>query len=549
MLREDVRRYGSRTVLVSAIATLILSGQVACSSSDASPGSEDWPAGAAMAVPAAVGTDQLASASQGSPRVHLTQIASGHGRPTSIAATPDGKELLVALQDGRIGRISMRRSGRFMVPEPSAETVLDLSSRTVADAERGLLSIGVTPDGRTLVTYHTTVDGAIAVDVYPYMRGRAVDPDSGRTVMEIDHPFTHNGGGMAITASGDMLLGIGALEVTDGAEHTVQDPDGLVVRIPNRYLESAGSGLFVPTSADVVARGLRNPWRLSLDRATGELWIGDVGESATEEVDVVPAPQSSADAPNFGWPYFEASLPYLVDPPAGLQFSPPRIVYGHDDGSCAVVGGYVYRGEAIPALVGSYIFGDFCSTGLRRLGAQADGSELSDLVDGDDSIVTLGEGVDGELYVAGTQGGIYRIDPASARAPDLGTAIATSGSPTPSPAPSSTSDPAPCRIAVAFRRIGQSMAATGDLRAAVQDAQAVISENVDGIPPQTVEAVEYLRTVIAAFAVVAERNLWSPEAPEVRRFMGEVAAERGQYSRTLYSEYQLENSSGPNCGS
>jgi glucose/arabinose dehydrogenase len=154
--------------------------------------------------------------------------------------------------------------------------------------------------------------------------------------------------------------------------------------------------------------GLRNPWRFSFDRATGDLFIGDVGQGAWEEIDSVPASALAEPGPNFGWNIFEGTHRYS-DGPADLVV-PPIAEYSHAEGGCSVTGGYVYRGTALPELTGNYFFADYCSGIIWSLTPLADGTwERSVFMNTDFNISSFGEDVNGELYVVDHGGEVYRL--------------------------------------------------------------------------------------------------------------------------------------------
>jgi glucose/arabinose dehydrogenase len=156
--------------------------------------------------------------------------------------------------------------------------------------------------------------------------------------------------------------------------------------------------------------GLRNPWRFSFDRANGDVWVGDVGQDAREEIDFVPA--AGAAGVNWGWNALEGTRDFAPgDAPADARL--PIFELSHDDGNCSVTGGYVYRGQAIPALHGAYVFADYCVGDLialvQRDGALAEQALLDAHVD---EVTSFAEDPNGELYVLSRGGSIFRIDPA-----------------------------------------------------------------------------------------------------------------------------------------
>lgn len=156
--------------------------------------------------------------------------------------------------------------------------------------------------------------------------------------------------------------------------------------------------------------GVRNAWRFSFDRATGDLWIGDVGEKGQEEISVLYADRARGKGSNLGWPVFEGNAPFRGERPPST-YSPPVFTYGRREG-CAIIGGFVYRGRAIPALRGAYLFTDFCQGLLRAIVVDANDVIHHPLGVDIDRPSSFGEGADGELYVLSLKGDIYRIDPA-----------------------------------------------------------------------------------------------------------------------------------------
>jgi glucose/arabinose dehydrogenase len=159
----------------------------------------------------------------------------------------------------------------------------------------------------------------------------------------------------------------------------------------------------------VYVVGVRNPWRFSFDRQTGDLWIGDVGQNAEEEIDLLPAGRASGA--NLGWDRLEGSRPFEGEAPP--EAVPPVFTYGRDEGY-SVTGGYVYRGRAIAGLGGSYVFADYGASRVRALGVEG-GRVVSDrplgVQTGPASLVSFGEDADGELYVLSLEGPVYRLVP------------------------------------------------------------------------------------------------------------------------------------------
>ena len=217
------------------------------------------------------------------------------------------------------------------------------------------------------------------------MAGDRADPSSARTVLFVRQPFAnHNGGDLLFGPDGDLYVGLGdggSEGDPQGNGQSLSTLLGKMVRIrptpngPAPYEVPAGNPFVGASGArpEIWAFGLRNPWRFSFDRQTGDLWIGDVGQDQWEEIDRQPA--GSSGGQNYGWNLTEGDHPYngASPPPNWVR---PVYEYSHDTGGCAVVGGYVYRGAAIPALRGAYLFSDNCDgriMGLRIRGGRTAG--------------------------------------------------------------------------------------------------------------------------------------------------------------------------------
>ncbi|HVM01481.1 MAG TPA: PQQ-dependent sugar dehydrogenase, partial [Acidimicrobiales bacterium] len=327
-------------------------------------------------------------------------------------AVRTGDDALYVVEKG--GRIRALRGDR-VDPTP----VLDLSGSVSSAFEQGLLGAAFSPDGALLYVDYTDRAGDTRVVEYAFEDGRAV-PASARVVLAVDQPFTnHNGGHLAFGPDGHLYISLG-----DGGHGG--DPDGnaqdlgtllgSILRIDPR--PSGGRPYTVPPDnpfagrpgarGEIWAYGLRNPWRFSFDAATGALWIGDVGQADREEVSM--APPGSRGGENYGWDRFEGSRPFEGDDPAGLV--PPVYDYGRDEGNCAVTGGYVYRGERLPALRGRYVFADFCRGEVLALVDGDGGMQARALGPRLESVASFGEDAARELYVLSLAGALFRLDPA-----------------------------------------------------------------------------------------------------------------------------------------
>ena len=343
-------------------------------------------------------------------RIHLVEVATLE-QPLAMAVRSGDPALYIAQKTGKVVAV---RDGR-VDPVP----VLDLRSQVSLGGEQGLLGIAFSPDGRHMYANYTDVNGDTHVTGYA-MRAERADTATRRDVLFVDQPYSnHNGGNLAFGPDGYLYIGLGdggSGGDPEGNGQSLSTLLGKMLRIdptpfgerPYRIPEDNPFVGRADARAEIWAYGLRNPWRYSFDRRTGDLWIGDVGQSAWEEVDVQPA--DSAGGENYGWNRMEGDHPYGgAEPPA--EAIPPVYEYSHDDG-CVVTGGYVYRGEAIPDLVGAYVFADFCGGRIEALRVR-DGRVIEHRALGPvvPSLSSFGEDAEGELYAMSLGGGVYRLAP------------------------------------------------------------------------------------------------------------------------------------------
>jgi glucose/arabinose dehydrogenase len=294
--------------------------------------------------------------------------------------------------------------------------VLDLSSQVSQGFEQGLLGLAFSPDGQFLYVNYTDLDGDTHVTEFT-MTGDTAAEGSSRDVLLIDQPYSnHNGGHLAFGPDGYLYVGLG-----DGG--SAGDPSensqnlgsllGKILRIDPR--PTGGTPYGIPVNnpfageegarPEVWAYGLRNPWRFSFDRLNGDLWIADAGQARREEINLE---RISIGGGNYGWDGFEGTLVYEEPLPDDVE--DPVHEYGRDLGR-AVIGGYVYRGSAIPALQGAYVFGDLYNPRLRALVPSAGGFEEASLGLTVPNLSAFGEDGTGELYVLSLSGQVYRLNP------------------------------------------------------------------------------------------------------------------------------------------
>jgi glucose/arabinose dehydrogenase len=329
--------------------------------------------------------------------------------PVALAVAADDTTLYAGERAGRVRAI---RDGG-LDPRP----LLDLSGEVSVEGEGGLLGLAVAPDGRHL--YVSFIDRRRAVRLIGVAVDEGgVDPASRREILTVAQPsIRHHGGGMVFGPDGLLWLGLGDGSLGGDPANAAQSLAvlrGKLLRLDPS--PAGGKGYKVPATnpfvgrrgarAEIWAYGLRNPWRFSFDRGTGELWIGDVGQNIVEEIDMV-APRRAAGA-NFGWSRLEGRRRFNGRPPP--RAVPPLHQYNHDDGRCAVVGGYVYRGTQLRGLQGAYVYGDVCDGRIRAL-ASPRGKPLRhrDLGLRLPGLVSFAESRAGELYALSLAGGIHRL--------------------------------------------------------------------------------------------------------------------------------------------
>ncbi len=335
------------------------------------------------------------------PMVDTVVAASVHAPIQLVARPGDDGHLWLAERAGRVRRLEVGDDGRSLTPV--GDYALDISDQTTTEAERGLLGMTFSPDGGLLYVSSTDTDGDSQVVSYE-MAGDEVETSTRSVVFSQDQPFpNHNGGHIVFGPDQQLWLGLGDGGSGDDPDNNAQNPDtylGKMLRID-------------PQSGDVeiVVSGLRNPWRYSFD-TDGSLWIGDVGQNAVEEIDHLAA--DDIDGANLGWSGYEGKGTYLEgDDRRPADAVPPVFEYPHDDGNCSVTGGFVYRGKAIPALDGAYLFADYCAGRLRAIRMADDGAleQELDLGADVDHPVSFTEGADGEPYVLSQDGNIVRLVP------------------------------------------------------------------------------------------------------------------------------------------
>jgi glucose/arabinose dehydrogenase/photosystem II stability/assembly factor-like uncharacterized protein len=359
-------------------------------------------------------------------RISFQEVAGGLGSPVFIAHAGDGSGRLFIVERG--GRIRVVKNGSLL-----STPFLDIQSLVKSSAgEQGLLALAFHPsyetNGKFYVVYtaprpNDSVGSILTLRQYSVSTG---NPDlansaSGTTILTIDHPTysNHNGGTLAFGNDGYLYWSTGDGGGSGDPFNNAQNLTSLLGKILRLDVDSASpytipaSNPFVsnpnPNTKLIWAYGLRNPWRMSFDRFTHDLYIGDVGQGVREEIDFQPA--SSTGGENYGWRVMEGSLCY--NPSSGCDQSGkvlPVAEYDHTLG-CSVTGGYVYRGSTFPSLYGYYLYGDFCSGRIWVVNNTSSGwSTPLQLADTTFNITTFGEDEQGEMYLADyATGKIHKI--------------------------------------------------------------------------------------------------------------------------------------------
>ena len=381
---------------------------------------------------------------QTAPEIALQPLATGLAQPTAVTHAGDAR-LFLTLQEGRI---VVFESGSVR-PTP----FLNIEPLVGCCGERGLLGLAFHPryaeNGLFFVNYTNTAGNTVIARYRVSANdSNAADPSSAVTLLTIAQPFSnHNGGHLAFGPDGYLYIGMGDGGSANDPMCTAQRDDTLLGKMLRIDVDaSSGASPFYGVPPDnpfaapggardeIWAKGLRNPWRYSFDRATGDLYIGDVGQNAREEIDFQPA--GSAGGENYGWKMMEGTLctggtlGCAIGIPAcnapGLTL--PILEYPHSSGDCSVTGGYVYRGRLYPRLTGTYFYGDYC-TG-KIWGASRNGSAWTTwlLAPRASNLTTFGEDAAGELYLATQAGVLARVVDANPMAPTVMNLEPASGS-------------------------------------------------------------------------------------------------------------------------
>ena len=360
----------------------------------------------------------------GTPNLTSTLVVRGFSAPLDLQTSAGDRTRLFVAEQG--GRIRIIRNGAIV-----GAPFLDISDRISSGGERGLLGLAFHPryaeNGRFYVNY-TDRQGHTHIAEFRAASGTADTADAAteRLILFVTQPFAnHNGGGVAFGNDGFLYIALGDGGSGDDPFGNGQNLATYLGKILRINVDS-GTPYAVPPDNPFLSRnaalpeiwayGLRNPFRISFDRATGDLYIGDVGQSAREEIDVGLASRRGGE--NYGWDLMEGSICH--EPRNGCDrtgLTLPVVDYPRSEGS-TVAGGVVYRGCRLPGYRGTYFYGDFGSGFIRSFrlvnGAATESRDVTGMLGrGVDSPVAFGTDAEGEVYIVDYEGEVYRIGPAS----------------------------------------------------------------------------------------------------------------------------------------
>jgi glucose/arabinose dehydrogenase len=344
--------------------------------------------------------------------VSATPVVSGLNQPVALAWRTGDQDMYVVEQPGKVRRVSNGVIAKGNV----------LALKVISGGEQGLLGLAFAPNGSKLyVDYTEKRTGNSVVEEYPVnARKKAVKAQRRRILSQADPFPNHNGG--TLTFGPDNMLYIGWGDGGSGGDPlgSGQNRNSLLGKIMRINPGASGGYQYsIPldnpfvgqanTRWEVWMYGLRNPWKFSFDKANGDVWIGDVGQGLYEEIDYAAA--GSQSGANWGWNQREGFHPYNggAQPANGRD---PVIERSHADGDCAITGGFVYRGSAIPALDGAYLYGDFCtgkiSAAEQQGGAIVQNAQLPVTVP---QLSSFGQDPSGEVYAVSLAGTVYKLTP------------------------------------------------------------------------------------------------------------------------------------------
>ncbi len=402
---------GSGFVSIAPPATATATALATAPTATATPMASTAAAAAAVPTPLAVVS------------ISLSPVASGFANAIGVSSAPGDARLFVIRQTGQVVVVSGGKAvGMF----------LDISGRLSCCGERGLLGLAFHPqyatNGRFFVRYTTPAGDVRVSEFHVSTDSNKADAASEKVILTIPHPSfgNHNGGRIEFGPDGYLYIGTGDGGSGGDPNNHGQDLNTLLGKMLRLDVDHAAGGLpyAIPGSNPFVGQtgkrgeiwsyGLRNPYTFSFDRETHDLWIADVGQDAYEEVDRATAASGGGKGVNYGWSVREGN--HCYKPAAGCTtdgLTAPLAEYAHGSGDsigCAIIGGYVYRGSAQPQLYGRYFFGDYCSGRIWDVAAAGSAQQTpQELLQSGFQITGWGQDANGELYLAATNGVLYRL--------------------------------------------------------------------------------------------------------------------------------------------
>jgi glucose/arabinose dehydrogenase len=370
--------------------------------------------------------------------VELTTFVTGYSAPVGLYNCGDERLFILEKDAGDIKIITT--TGTYV------GTFLDLTGLISTGGERGLLGMAFHPDyldnGYFYVNYTNTSGHTVIARYQVSANANVANSSSAQILLTINQPYSnHNGGHIAFGPDGYLYIGMGDGGSAGDPQNYAQNPQNLLgkmLRIDVNQGTTYGipdSNPFVGDSStlpEIWAIGLRNPWKFSFDRETGDLYIGDVGQNVWEEINFQSA--SSTGGENYGWRCYEADVAYNTTGCQGAAtYEAPIGAYNHSSpySFCSITGGVVYRGANYPAMQGIYFFSDYCDGDIYSLTFDGSGWNDTELFSSNAGIVAFGEDATGEVYVVNNSGTIYRLQDTCPFTPeitaDLGVLEATSG--------------------------------------------------------------------------------------------------------------------------
>jgi len=369
-------------------------------------------------LPEELSSDMQISTPVSWPVIRLIPIAQGLENPVHITHAKDSNERIYIVEQAGLVRII--ESGQLL-----STPLLDISDRVWDQGEQGLLSVAFPPGYPSVAhfyVYYTNLEGDNLVARFTLLPGSdtQADPASEHVILYFNHPEqrNHNGGQIAFGPDGYLYVGTGDGGGANDPLGNAQNPNVLLGKLLRIDVESGVLPYTIPKDnpfsntdgyqSEIWSLGLRNPWRFSFDRETGDLYTSDVGQNKYEEVNIQPAGNPGGE--NYGWNILEGFHCFKAITCKETALSAPIAEYSHNDGNCSITGGHIYRGQTYPALSGIYFLADFCSHRIFGLQQIEDIWVLEILMESNHAIASFGEDQTGELFFADYNTGvIYQI--------------------------------------------------------------------------------------------------------------------------------------------